>query len=116
MRNKGRRKRGINRKVLYAAGGCVAVLLALYLGGSFYFNSHFLPNTEINGHDLSGRTEAQGEDMFRGDVDTYELVLTELNDVTETISGEEISLTYEDGSGLGEALENQNSFLVHGKP
>ena len=112
MKNKGRRgKRGKNRKVLYAAGGCVAVLLALYLGGSFYFNSHFLPNTEINGHDLSGRTEAQGEEMFRGDVDTYELVLTELNDVTETISGEEISLTYEDGSGLGEALENQNSFL-----
>lgn len=112
MKNKGRRgKRGKNRKVLYAAGGCVAVLLVLYLGVSFYFNSHFLPNTEINGHDLSGRTEAQGEDMFRGDVDTYELVLTELNDVTETISGEEISLTYEDGSELGEALESQNSFL-----
>ena len=32
MKNKGRRgKRGKNRKVLYAAGGCVAVLLLLVL-------------------------------------------------------------------------------------
>src|SRR5699024_9013224 len=89
----------------------VAVLLALYLGGSFYLNSHFLPNTEINGQELTGRTEAQGEDMLRGAVDTYELVLTELNDVMETISGEESSLTSDGGRGLGEALENQNSFL-----
>ena len=35
---------------------CVFILLAVYLGISWYFNGHFFPNTTIGAIDCSGKT------------------------------------------------------------
>ncbi len=39
---------------LVAFIGVLAVLLVVYVGVSVYFSSHFLPNTTVNGDDVSG--------------------------------------------------------------
>ena len=52
-------KKGKLRKILYIAAGCLAAIVLVYLGIAFYFRSHYLFNTEINGHDVSGKTVQQ---------------------------------------------------------
>lgn len=111
MKYKGEKKQPGNRRIIiFIAVGCAAALAAVYLGVSFYFTGHYLPGTEINGHVLSGKTEKQAEEEFRGDVDGYELKLTELNDTAERITGKDIALTLEDSTGLQKALKEQNGF------
>lgn len=98
------------QKILFAAAGCVCLLLLIYLGMAFYFHSHYLFNTQINGQNFSGKTADQAEEAFMAGVDEYELTLYELDGASETISGDEIDLEYEEGTGLEELLESQNGF------
>ena len=45
------------KKLRLSIGVTVLLLVILaYVGVSFYFTEHFFVNTEINGHDFSGKT------------------------------------------------------------
>ena len=64
---------GKSRKILCIAAVCLAVVVLVYLGIAFYFRSHYLFHTEINGHDVSGKTVEQAERLLRDDVAQFEL-------------------------------------------
>lgn len=96
---------------LLAAGVFVGVLAAAYIGVSLYFTSHFYMNTEINGHDFSMKTAADVKEYIEQQVQGYSLTILEKDNKTDSISGEEISLKYNENKDIENVLKKQNAFL-----
>ncbi len=96
---------------LIAACVIIGVLAAGYIGVSVYFMSHFYMNTEINGHDFSMKTTADVKEYMEQQVQGYTLRILEKNNQSDTISGEEISLTYKENKDIENVLKKQNAFL-----
>ncbi len=96
---------------LIAAGVFVGVLAAGYIGVSVYFTSHFYMNTEINGHDFSMKTAADVKEYIEQQVQGYSLTILEKDNKTDSISGEEISLKYNENKDIENVLKRQNAFL-----
>ena len=107
-------KKGKLRKILYIAAGCLAAIVLVYMGIAFYFRSHYLFNTEINGHDVSGKTVQQAEQLLKDDVAQFELELKEIGGNSESIAGADIGLKYESSANLEEILSGQKVILWPG--
>ena len=75
------------KAVLYVFSVVILIMLAVYLGISVYFNSHFFPGSEINGMDVSGKTVEQAEELIATDVSDYTLVLKLRGGKTENLDG-----------------------------
>lgn len=111
-KNKNTEKAGALKKKLFIAGGSVlGFLTAVYLGTALYFHFHFLPNTEINGVDFSGRTAAELDGYLKQQIESYTLTITGRGNVTDTIRAEDISLSYKGDKKTEELLNRQNIFL-----
>ena len=110
-RRRGRRKKSMSKKPWIIAGSIVGALVVIYLGAAVFFMSHFLVNTTVNGKDFSGKTAADVEDYLKEQVADYELTILEQNDVSDVISGTDISLTYKENSQVEDALDAQNQLL-----
>lgn len=112
-RKKRKKKTGKNnRKLLLGiAGGSAGALLLSYIGVGIYFTAHFLPNTEINGHDCSGKTVSEVEEIFKDGMEEYSLTITDKDGRQEEITSEEISLEYKESKEMKNALKEQSSFL-----
>ena len=110
-RRRGRRKKSMSKKPWIIAGSIVGALLVIYLGAAVFFMSHFLVNTTVNGKDFSGKTAADVEDYLKEQVADYELTILEQNNVSDVISGTDISLTYKENSQVEDALDAQNQLL-----
>ena len=104
-------KTGKFRKILYIAAGCLAAIALVYFGIAFYFRSHYLFNTEINGHDVSGKTVRQAEQMLKDAVGQFEVELIEVDGSRESIAGADIGLKYESAENLEKILNGQKYIL-----
>lgn len=108
------RKKGGNKKSmkkLWIILGCIAaVLIAAYVGTSVFFMSHFYINTEINGHDFSGKKVSDVEEYLKKQVKDYSLTVHEKDNKSDTIDGTDISLTYKENDDIQKALKKQNGF------
>ena len=91
--------------------GCAALLVIAYGIGVFYYSGHFLSGTEINGVDCSGKTVAQAEKSIESQIASYQLVLKEREDKSETISASQINMQYISDGGVQELKDQQNPFL-----
>ena len=90
--------------------GYVAILVIAYGIGVFYYSSRFLPGTEINGMDCSGKTVEEVENNMESQIASYQLVLKERGDKSETISASQISMEYISDGKIQELKEQQNPF------
>ena len=106
-----RERKPLGKKPFISAGSIVGGLVLIYLGVAAFFMSHFLVNTTINGKDFSGKTVADVEAYLKEQVAGYQLTLVEQNNVTDTISGSEISLEYKKNNDVEKALEDQRQLL-----
>lgn len=106
-----RERKPLGKKPFIIAGSIVGGLVLIYLGVAAFFMSHFLVNTIINGKDFSGKTVADVEAYLKEQVDGYQLTLVEQNNITDTISGSEISLEYKKNKDVEKALEDQRQLL-----
>lgn len=106
-----RERKPLGKKPFIIAGSIVGGLVLIYLGVAAFFMSHFLVNTTINGKDFSGKTVADVEAYLKEQVAGYQLTLVEQNNVTDTISGSEISLEYKKNNDVEKALEDQRQLL-----
>lgn len=91
--------------------GCAALLVIAYGIGVLYYSGHFLSGTEINGVDCSGKTVAQAEKSIESQIASYQLVLKEREDKSETISASQINMQYISDGGVQELKDQQNPFL-----
>ena len=102
---------GIGKKVGITFGVILAVLVVAYVGMAFYFDSHFMFNTTINGNNFALKSVAQVEKYMEQQVADYTLTLQESDGDSEQITGSEISLKYVPGDEVTELAKKQNKFL-----
>lgn len=88
-----------------------ALLLLIYLGFVIYFSNHFFFHTKINGVDASKKTIEETEKLLADEINTYSITLSGRNDLTDSISADEIGLTYVSSNAVEEYLAEQNPFL-----
>lgn len=106
-----KKKMGKAKKIIL--GILIAYVLIMgigYLGVAFFFSSHFLKGTTINGIDCSKKTVEQVKEQIQDEIGEYKLRITELDGKTETISALQIELTYVDDSKVDELMEEQNQW------
>ena len=102
---------GIGKKVGITFGVILAVLVVAYVGMAFYFDSHFMFNTTINGNNFALKSVEQVEKYMEQQVADYTLTLQESDGGSEQITGSEISLEYVPGDEVKELAKKQNKFL-----
>lgn len=91
--------------------GLLAAAVLLYLVFAFYYRSHFLPKTTINGIPVDGQTVSIVEDEIAEQVKGYTLTLRTNSGETETITGDAILIKPEFHGELEELLKGQKPFL-----
>lgn len=108
---KKRKKKSMNKKPWIITGSIAGVLIAAYLGAAVFFMTHFLVNTTVNGKDFSGKTVSDVEEYLKAQVAAYELSVLEQNNISDVITGSDISLSYKKNSQVEDALNAQNPFF-----
>lgn len=97
--------------VILAVFICAALVVAVYLGGFFYFQSHFLKGTVIDRADVSGLTV----DELKEEIEAYSLQVIERTaegaELQEEIRGKDIDLSYASEEPLRKLLKEQKAFL-----
>lgn len=105
------RKHKFRKKLAIVLGSIFGVLAVVYLGFAFFFSSHFMFFTTINGTDVTLKSVSQVEEYMRQQVADYTLTLEESDGDTEEISGSDISLEYVPGDELEKLVKGQENFL-----
>lgn len=105
------RKHKFRKKLAIILGSIFGVLAVVYLGFAFFFSSHFMFFTTINGTDVTLKSVSQVEEYMRQQVADYTLTLEESDGDTEEISGSDISLEYVPGDELEKLVKGQENFL-----
>lgn len=97
------------RRIGIAVGAVCAGLVAIYVGGSVYFSGHFLPNTQVNGEDVSGMSHEQLASEVTSRGQSYTLTVSGDN-LGLTIKGSDIGLSYDGESYVSDALSQENAW------
>ena len=106
-----RKKRKMSNKVAIALSLIISVIAIGYVAVAVFYSTHFFAKTEINGIDCSNKSVKQVETYLEKQVSDYKLTLKELDNKTEEIQGQEISLKYVPGNQVKKLVDNQNPFL-----
>ncbi len=88
--------------VLAAAG--------IYGLGVYFFSGHFLPNSSLNGRDVSYQSAEQVRQEFAQGVAEYVLTINELGGVHEKVKARQIQLEYVEDSSVDDLIGSQNSW------
>ena len=92
-------------------GFFLLLLAGAYFVPAAYFSGHYLPNTTINGVDVSLKTPQEAMDIFSAEVQSYSLTLIERDDRTEVIKASDIGLRADFGTEYTDALSDQSRFV-----
>ena len=108
---KQKKKPGIAALIFVGSLLCCAIIAiaAAYFYYADYFSKRFFLGTIINERDVSVLEPAQVKQDIANDIVTYRLDIKELNDVTETITSEDIALAYVDDGAVDKILEEQDT-------
>ena len=93
----------------YIAGIAIASVAAVYVAGSLFFGSRFLPNTTVNGISASAATVDTVKERIQEQAADYTLTLNEANDQTEVITQKDVDLAIDTEDGQIEAFLNSRS-------
>lgn len=92
-------------------GIAVLILALLYIGISIYFMSHFFFGTKINGYESQFKNVEEVKTYMKEYSENYKLTLKERLDREETISADEIGLSFLDDGKIEKIKEGQNGFF-----
>ena len=115
-RKRGRdRGPGMNKdlavKIAAVCGGVVVLVGAvgggLYWHESLKYKTCFLPGTIVDGMDVTGKTAAEVEDAIMEQLKDYKLTINGREDLSESITGEEVGLYAEFDDTLAKAIAAQ---------
>lgn len=87
------------------------LLLLVYIGGIVFFQSHYLPNTTLQGTDISFYTEEEAGQVLSDLVEAHVLTLNGRENITDTISAQDIQLQVVLGEDFYAIKREQNVFL-----
>lgn len=89
---------------------CVFILLAVYLGISWYFNGHFFPNTTIGAIDCSGKTAEWVTEYNLTTGEDFLLTIRDRYGNKYHLRGMDFSYSYENLGEEEAALQSQSSY------
>ena len=101
---KGRRK-NVTGKLVFSL---LVLLAAAYLGGRYFFQTHFLPNTYVDGTDLGLHSQARAREILdkRLKAETLELIEPDEN---EYLTGADVGLHYVSFDKINDIMAQQDS-------
>ena len=85
----------------------VALLAAAYVAGALYFSEHCLPNTTVDGDDVSGKTKAEIASSIESQVDGYALAVSG-DGVELSLTAEDIDLGYDGDAYAADVMGRAN--------
>ena len=105
-------KNKILKRVLLSILGVITLVLLIYLGGVWYFSSHFHMNTQINYLEVSGKNikEVAEDEKDKINKQKSTIFLQSGRDIVGTILLNEIHVTFNGEEKLKELLKSQNPF------
>lgn len=104
-------RKSMGKSPAIAAGGIVAAAAAVYIGGSLFFGSRFLPNTTVNGVPASAATVDTVKERIQKEAADYKLTLVEADGSTEEITQSDVDLQIDTEDGQIESfLESQSGW------
>lgn len=117
---KEKRKSGKGRLLAFMLLGVILLALAcVYVGGIFYYRTHFLPGTSMNNVDISGLNRAQVCSIMENRLHEYSLKIvgrdvntTQSGAALGTIAATDIALTYSDNMVAVEKILQQQERLL----
>lgn len=89
-----KRRSFLRKAVFIPAGILIAMLAAVYVGGMMYFQDKFLPNTTINGMDVSGSTVEEVETQVARAASNYHIEIAERDGKKEYLDAEDFGYRY----------------------
>ncbi len=87
----------------------VALLVAGYVGGAVYFNDHCLPNTTVDGDDVSGKTKSEIAASIQAQLDGYTLSVSG-DGVELSLKGSDLGLAYDGEAYATEVMSRANAW------
>ncbi len=95
--------------------GIIIVLLLLVLGvyfaGTWYFSSHFLPGSSLDGMNCSFKTAEDVQEMIAEKIATYSLTIQEMDGGKEALSAQDVGLQYVEDNSVEELIQKQDKKL-----
>lgn len=86
-------------------------LAGIYLWGTVYFRSHFLPESYLNGFDVSYMDEEGAEALINRKVNTYVLAVDTINGGRETLESSQFDMKYQPFDQIHQLISNQDTSL-----
>ena len=103
-------KKRKQKKVAIIIGSIILALGLLYLGCVYFFTSHFIFNSTINGMNVALNNAEDAAALMDENIAQYTMTLTERNDQTETITPEQINLVFKEKDAIPEMIQNQKKW------
>lgn len=91
---------------------CILLLLtiAAYFVGVNYFTRHFLPGSKVNGFNCSYMTQEEAEALLAKKAESYVLAIQTRGNGQESITAEQVGLTYTPDGSVQKTLRQQSRF------
>ena len=105
-----KRRSSAGKKILLTAAVLLAVTAASYTIYGQKYHRVFLPNTVINGVDVSGKSAVDAESAMNAGIADYKLTIQARENEEASISASEVNLHYDFGDTLGNLIADQNIF------
>lgn len=80
---------------------------AAYGCGVYYFSSHFLPGSTVNGFNCSYMTVKEAEELLTKEIQAYVLTLDEKNNGRESITAQQAGLSYDSDGSVDRLIKEQ---------
>jgi len=106
---KNRSKTNANIGILFVAVVIATCLVAYFVGG-IYYSFHFFPNTLIEGVNCGNKSVEKATELLNAKVDGYTVQMSGRNDISDTITGDEIALQGHFETTIRELQQEQNGF------
>lgn len=103
-------KRGID-PVKTAFLALAAVMVIAYVVVAVYFGGHFYSGSQIYGIDCGRKTVAQVKEEVKEKIGEYALTVELRNEKQDIITASQISLQYQDESGIERQLKKQHCYV-----
>lgn len=98
------------KATLIAVGIVIALLAAVYVGGSVYFQDRFFPNTKLGSIDVSFKSATEIEKVLTSQAEDYTLHVTG-NDFDLTLSADDLGFSFQKEADIDELYAGRNPWM-----
>lgn len=85
----------------------ILAVAGIYGVGAYFFSSHFLPDSSINGLDVSYQTAERVQETIADEIAAYTLTIYEMDEKQENILAEQIDIQYEENEDIYHLVNSQ---------